>query len=174
MSAATLFLDIEYRPLRVESWQRAMADLCLGKIEVVEHSRDRTIRGVSRDYPMPSVVRILRRFKRDRIRVKFSRLNIYIRDGFTCAYCRRRFMTEDLTFDHVLPRCKGGKTCWENIVSCCIPCNSSKGDRTPEQAGMKLARRPTKPHNLPVVTVPFGGGPLPEEWRPYWTGSLDP
>lgn len=173
MSAAVLFLDVDYRPLRVESWQRAISDLFLGKVEVVEHSRDRTIQTVTRAVPMPSVVRVVRRFKRDRIRIKFSRLNIYARDGFTCQYCRERKQTEDLTFDHVIPRSRGGKTCWENIVTCCIACNSAKADRTPAEAGLELRARPRKPHWLPAVTVRMGSGPMPAEWVPYWSTALE-
>jgi len=173
MSAAVLFLDVDYRPLRVESWQRAISDLFLGKVEVVEHSRDRTIQTVTRAVPMPSVVRVVRRFKRDRIRIKFSRLNIYARDGFTCQYCRVQKPTEDLTFDHVVPRSRGGKTCWENIVTCCIACNSAKADRTPAEAGLELRARPRKPHWLPAVTVRMGSGPMPAEWLPYWSTALE-
>jgi 5-methylcytosine-specific restriction endonuclease McrA len=124
--SAVLFLDIDYRPLRIEHWQRAIADWVLGKVEIVEYSRDRTIKGVGRELPMPAVVRLLRRFRRDRLRIRFSRLNVYARDRFSCAYCGLRFASEDLTFDHVLPRSRGGKTTWENIVAACIPCNGEK------------------------------------------------
>jgi len=173
MNAAVLFLDQEFRPLRVEPWQRAICDLVLGKVEVIEHSRDRTIRGVSRDYPMPSVVRVLRRFKRDRIRIKFSRLNIYARDRFVCQFCGERFMSEDLTFDHVMPRSRGGKTTWENIVTACITCNTLKSDRTPEEAGMRLLAKPKKPHFLPAITVKMSSAEVPEEWRAYWSSTLE-
>lgn len=175
MSSATLFLDVSYRPLRVEPWQRAIADLFLGKVEVIEYSRDRTIQTVSRAFPMPSVVRLVSHFKRERIRIKFSRLNIYARDGFACQYCGQQFPTEDLTFDHVVPRSRGGKTTWENIVTACggtSGCNSLKADRTPAEAGMKLLRTPKKPHFLPAVTVKMNGR-IPNEWRQYWTGPLD-
>ncbi len=172
--AACLFLDQAYRPLRIESWQRAISDVMIGKLEVVEYSADRTIQGVGRTYPMPSVVRVLRHFKRDRIRLKFSRLNIYARDRFECQYCGERKQTEELTFDHVQPRSRGGKTTWENIVSCCIACNSEKADRTPAEAGMRLRATPKKPKYLPTITVRgMGAADIPSEWRPYWTGSLE-
>jgi 5-methylcytosine-specific restriction endonuclease McrA len=174
LSAATqpvLFLDAEWRPLRIDSWQDAIVDFFLGKVEVVEYSRDRTITGVDRSYPLPSVVRVVRRFKRERVRIRFSRLNIYARDGFTCQYCAVRCATEDLTFDHVLPRSRGGATSWENIVTCCIACNAGKADRTPEEARMKIRRKPRRPTFLPSITVRMGGA-VPEEWRPYWSGEL--
>lgn len=173
MSAAVLVLDVDFRPLRVDDWKRAFADVMLGKQEVIEYSRDRTIQGVSRTYPMPSVVRLLRRFKRDRIRIKFSRLNIYARDGFVCQYDGRRYATEDLTFDHVVPRSRGGKTCWENIVACCVGCNAEKADRTPQEAGMKLLRAPRKPHALPTVTVKMDATRIPPEWAGYWSDALE-
>jgi 5-methylcytosine-specific restriction endonuclease McrA len=171
--SAVLFLDAEYRPLRVEPWQRAMADMFLGKIEVLEFSRDRTIRGVSRDFQMPSVVRVIRHFKRERIRIKFSRLNIYARDKFVCQYCGLRFNTEDLTFDHVQPKSRGGRTSWENIVTCCIDDNTTKADRTPEEAGMRLLSKPRKPAFLPAITVKMDKSQIPDEWRAYWSGVLE-
>ena len=129
------------------------------------------ITGVDRSFPLPSVVRVVRSFRRERIRIRFSRLNIYARDGFTCQYCAVRFATEDLTFDHVLPRSRGGGTSWENIVTCCIACNAAKADRTPVEAHMKLCRRPRRPTLLPSIAVRIGGA-MPEEWRPYWSGEL--
>ena len=169
-----LFLDADWRPLRVAHWTRAVTDLFLGKIEVIEYSRDRTIKAVNRELPMPAVVRVLRRFRRERQAIRFSRLNIYTRDGFTCQYCGERKDSEELTFDHVLPRAAGGRTNWENIVTCCVPCNATKANRTPQQAGLRLRKRPTKPHYLPAVTVKMDHRRVPEEWRPYWNITLDP
>ena len=168
-----LFLDSDWQPLRVEPWTRAVTDLFLGKIEVIEYSRDRTIKCVDREYPMPAVVRVLRRFRRDRVVIKFSRINIYTRDRFTCQYCAARFLAEDLTFDHVVPRSAGGRTAWDNIVTACVPCNSSKANRTTREAGMTLLRRPAKPRFLPVVTVRMDGRDVPAEWRPYWSAPLE-
>ena len=170
---AVLFLDVDWQPMRVESWMRAVTDLFLGKIEVVEYSRDRTIKGVNREYPMPAVVRVLRRFRRDRVAIKFSRINIYTRDRFTCQYCGVQFAAEDLTFDHVVPRSAGGRTSWENIVTACMPCNASKANRTPREASMSLLRRPVKPRFLPIVSVQMDVRHVPEEWRPYWSTPLD-
>lgn len=174
MNAAVLVLDVGMRPLRVEPWQRAICDLFSGKVEVVEYSRDRTIKGVTREWPLPSVVRVIRHFKRERIQVRFSRLNIYTRDNFTCQYCGVRAPSEDLTFDHVVPRSRGGKTAWENIVTCCIPCNRQKADHTLGESGMRLRCRPKKPAYLPVVTVRMTPGKIPAEWVPYWTTALEP
>lgn len=172
---AVLYLDRDYRPLRIENWQRAISDLMLGKVEQLERSRDRTIRTVDRTYDCPAVVRLLhQRFKRDRIAIKFSRLNIYTRDGFRCQYCGDQFPTEDLTFDHVLPRAQGGRTIWENIVTCCSADNRRKDNRTPEQAGMKLLKKPIKPRYLPMVMVDMDRRRVPDEWKPYWQTVLEP
>ena len=173
MNAAVLVLDVGMRPLRVEPWQRAICDLFLGKVEVVEYSRDRSIQGVTRAWPLPSVVRVVRHFKRERIRVRFSRLNIYARDGFTCQYCAARRPSEDLTFDHVTPRSRGGTTTWENIVTCCITCNRKKADRTPTEAGLRLRAKPRKPAYLPSITVKMDTSQIPAEWAPYWTVALE-
>ena len=168
-----LFLDADWQPLRVEPWTRAITDLFLGKVEVIAYSADRTIKGVTREHPMPAVVRVLRRFRRDRQCIRFSRVNIYARDGFACQYCGRRMDTEELTFDHVVPRAAGGKTTWENIVTCCVPCNRQKANRTPEQAGLRLRHRPQKPRYLPAIQVRMDRRQVPEEWLPYWNIALD-
>ena len=240
MNAAVLVLDVSMRPLRVEGWQRAICDLFLGKVEVVEwkyHSKDRTIKSPCGAWPMPSVVRVLSQFRRDRIRVKFSRLNIYTRDNFNCQFCAQRFETEELTFDHVIPRSRGGRTVWENIVTACVPCNTRKSDRLPSEVaecknfvfgsdatatqfvatisnessvvsalaiknravvmfdknysnaevvdkatdlgvqairvGMELLKKPRKPSYLPAMSVKMDTRRVPEEWKPYWTTSLE-
>ena len=178
MSAAAmvLVLDAEWRPLRVDSFRRAWKKLVLGKVETVVHSHDQTITVSGRVTPMPSVVRVLKHFKREKIKIKFSRLNIYARDNWKCAYCGKKFMTEDLTFDHVFPQSRGGKTEWTNIVTCCgiggNKCNLRKGNRTPEEAGMPLLFKPKKPTFLPAVNVKMDMRQIPEEWQGYWTLAL--
>ena len=107
--------------------------------------------------------------------VKFSRINIFTRDGYTCQYCSRKFRTEELTFDHVIPIAKGGKKTWENITTACWRCNNKKSGRTPEEAGMKLKKRPVKPRWSPVITITIGIRNTPESWRDYlyWNMELD-
>lgn len=171
---AVLVLDQAYRPLRVDHWKKAIVDVFLGKAETVEYSKDRTIQGIARVYPMPSVVRVVRAFKRDRIAIKFSRLNVYMRDDFTCQYCVQRLMAEELTFDHVVPKSKGGKTVWENVVACCVPCNKLKSDRSTDAAGMWPKKKPIKPRYLPAVTVRgMDRRNIPAEWRAYWNTALE-
>src|SRR5256885_5269600 len=98
-----LFLDIDWQPLRVEPWTRAVTDLFLGKVEVIEYSRDRMIKAVTHEVPMPAVVRVLRRFRRDRQAIRFSRLNIYTRGAFPFPYCGARPATQGPTLDHRPP-----------------------------------------------------------------------
>jgi len=82
--------------------------------------------------------------------VKFSRINVYLRDDFTCGYCGRRLPMSQLTYDHVLPRARGGRTDWENILTACTGCNAKKGARTPAESGMRPLRQPFRPTSLPL------------------------
>ena len=132
----TLVLNATYEPLRIVSWQKAMTLLFQGKVEVIA-VYDREIRGVTVRVKLPSVLRLLRhvRMKRPFADVPFSRANVYARDEHRCQYCGHRFPPSQLTFDHVVPVARGGHKGWDNIVTCCIPCNRRKGDRLPEEAG---------------------------------------
>ncbi len=108
--------------------------------------------------------------------VKFTRHNIFERDGNTCQYCGRIFDRRDLNLDHVVPRDRGGPTQWDNIVCSCIPCNTRKANRTPAEAGMRLIRKPKRPKWRPFVQVNFGA-PIHESWRhfldlAYWNVEL--
>jgi 5-methylcytosine-specific restriction endonuclease McrA len=110
------------------------------------------VRGVRDAIVVPAVVRLRKFDKHRRARVRFTRRNIYGRDGNTCQYCGRKFPPSELNLDHVVPRSRGGGATWENIVCSCVSCNSRKGDRTPREAGMKLIRepqRPRQPFDLP-------------------------
>jgi 5-methylcytosine-specific restriction endonuclease McrA len=146
-----------------------------GKVEVVEEY-DEDIRSVSITIKMPAVVRLLRRIRGRKKAVKFSRINVATRDDFRCQYCGEKQILRKLTYDHVTPRAKGGKTTWENIVMACYPCNEKKQDRTPSQAGMRLRKPPVKPKSLPVVVFRIDPqATLPEQWVNwvYWHGALD-
>lgn len=163
-----LLLNITYEPLKIINWKRAVSLLFLGKVEVIEEY-DETVRSVSFAIRLPSVVRLLRMVKRPRGGVRFSRQNIYARDRYRCQYCADRFPTEELTYDHVIPRSRGGKTRWENIVTCCVDCNRRKGGRTPAEASMKLIREPQRPDWVPALRITLGFHRIPESWRDYVT-----
>lgn len=175
MTSDTLLLSAGYEPITVVSWQRAITLLTLGKVEVlVEY--DRNVRSPTLVIKMPAVVRLLRVFRRHRQPVKFSRVNIYARDGYRCQYCGVKLPIADLTFDHVVPRARGGRTTWENIVTACVPCNARKSDRTPEQAGMRLRKKPVRPSWVPAMTLRLSTRSIPDAWQDYlyWTGELGP
>ena len=175
---AVLLLDNTYEPLKIISWMKAMTLVVTGDAEIVEES-EHLIRSASSEWKLPSVIRQFNKFKR-KGKVQFSRINIYMRDGWVCQYCKEKKQVKDLTFDHVMPRAQGGKTNWTNIVTACRPCNSYKDDRTPEQAKMKLMKRPEEPKWLPVQLV-IRMKNIPEQWMTYldersltyWTAELE-
>lgn len=168
-----LLLNITYEPLRIINWKKAITMLCLGKVEVIEEY-SREIHSVSFTVKLPSVVRLLRMVKRPKTPVKFSRQNIYARDRYKCQYCGDRFSTEDLTYDHVIPKSRGGRTEWKNIVTCCIDCNRKKGGRKPSEASMKLVRKPKRPTWVPAIRITVGFRQIPQTWRDYlyWNVEL--
>ena len=86
-----------------------------------------------------------------RLEVKFTRRNVFLRDKFTCQYCTKVLPETQLNLDHVTPRDKGGRTTWDNIVTSCFRCNTRKGNKLPEEAGLKLLRRPSVPREIPVT-----------------------
>ena len=143
------------------------------KVEIVEEYDDFDLRSVSITLKCPAVVRLFEYVNGRKNKVKFSRMNVFSRDQFTCQYCGSQPGTPNLTYDHVLPRSKGGKTQWENIVTCCVPCNSKKAARTPEQANMKLRVKPNKPASAPLRFV-LGLPKTPDSWREYlyWNQEL--
>jgi 5-methylcytosine-specific restriction endonuclease McrA len=171
-----LLLNASYEPLKVVNWQKAITLWCQGKVEVIA-VHDREIRAVSFSLKMPSVIRLFRfvRIKRRFDYVPFSRANIYARDDHTCQYCNEDFLTQELTFDHVVPVAYGGRKDWENIVTCCVRCNRRKGGRTPNEAGMQLVRHPRRPNSTPAIRITVGLRNAPESWRDYlyWNAELD-
>ncbi len=168
-----LLLNITYEPLRVINWKKAITLLMLRKVEVLEEY-GREIHSVSFAIKLPSVIRLLNLVKRPKDPIKFSRQNIYSRDKYRCQYCGKRFPSEELTYDHVKPKYRGGKTRWTNIVTCCIRCNRKKGGQTPREAGMKLVRKPSRPTWLPALKITIGFKQVPQSWRDYlyWNVEL--
>lgn len=166
VSVRTLLLNATYEPLRVISWQRAVTMMYLGKVEVLR-SYDQVLRSVSARVDTPAVVRLFQVVRRHRVRISFSRRNVFLRDGYRCQYCGVSLPAAELTTDHVLPRSLGGATSWENVVTACSPCNLRKGGRTPAQARMLLQRRPQRPTHLPAVAVHLHGESAPPAWRDF-------
>lgn len=163
----TLLLNTSYEPLSVVSWKKAITLIYLGKVEVLKEY-DRTIKGVSCEIKQPAVVRLLKLVKNNNHRnVKFSRKNIFLRDGYTCQYCGKKLEPKYLTCDHIVPRSRGGITEWSNIVTSCIQCNLKKGDKLPEEAGMSLRKRPSRPTTFYMIMLHTGIKTLPEHWKDY-------
>ena len=166
----TLLLNPWMAPHKIISWERAVVLVVLGKVDVIEEY-DEEIRSLYVALRTPAVVRLKKGGTAAKQVVRFSRINVYTRDGFRCQYCGERRAMRDLNYDHVTPRVKGGKTVWENIVTSCYACNDRKGSRTPEEAGMKLRKKPIKPTNLPVTPAfHLTRSEMPEAWLPYCEG----
>ena len=168
-----LLLNVTYEPLKIINWKKAVTLSILGKVEVLEEY-GREIHSVSFTIRLPAVVRLLRMVKKPKTSVKFSRQNIYARDKYRCQYCGRRFPVEELSYDHVIPKSRGGKTVWSNIVTCCMTCNRKKGGRTPKEANMTLIRQPARPAWLPALRITIGFKEVPTSWRDYlyWNVEL--
>jgi 5-methylcytosine-specific restriction endonuclease McrA len=167
MWTRTLLLTPWMAPHKIISWQRAVTLLYLGKVEVLEEYEEE-LRSSSWAMRTPAVVRLTKGRVSTKQVVRFSRVNVFTRDGFRCQYCGEKKPIDELNYDHVLPRVRGGQTAWENIVTSCYGCNDKKGSRTPEEAGMRLLRKPHKPKSLPL-TPAFRLEPsrLPTLWQAY-------
>jgi len=161
-----LLLNITYEPLKLIGWKRAITLLTLGKVEVIEEY-GREIHSVTFTIKLPSVVRLLQMVRRPKNPVRFSRQNIYARDRYRCQYCGDKFASEELTYDHVTPKSRGGRTQWENIVTCCVNCNRQKGGRTPSEASMRLIKNPMRPTWVPSIRITIEVHKIPESWRDY-------
>lgn len=124
-----------------------------GTKHAFEANKHDWITTVNFDIAVPRVIRLLCYDRIPNTSVKFNRRNLFARDNNHCQYCGKIFPTTELSLDHVIPRTAGGDASWENIVCACLKCNIKKGGRTPEQAKMKLIRKPVKPRNNPVIHV---------------------
>jgi len=116
---------------------------------------------------VPRVIQLLSCERTPHHDVKFSRHNIYVRDGNRCQYCGRRFSTSELSLDHVIPLSRGGPSTWENVVCACLPCNVRKGNRLLDEAGLGLRRPPVKPKASPLGLL------SPHRIHPSWRNFLD-
>ncbi len=137
-----LVLNQDYQPVNICRVRRAVILVFEGKAEVVENGRGE-IHSVSRSFSIPSVIRLAHLVRYRRFQRKLTRFEVFSRDSYTCQYCHKE--SRELTLDHVIPRFREGQHTWENVVSCCIPCNRRKGGLTPAEAGMKLLRTPLPP-----------------------------
>ena len=180
-SCPALVLNADYRPLSyfplsVWGWQDAVKAAFLDRVTILSEY-DRAIRSPSTAIRLPSVV-ALKRYRPLARRPAFTRFNVFLRDSFTCQYCVAPFPVEDLTFDHLVPRSRGGRTTWGNVVTACSACNLAKGNRLPRECGMRPARKPRPPsaYDLHQAGRRFPPRYLHESWGDYlyWDSELDP
>ena len=166
MQEPVLVLNATFEPINVTAVRRAMVLMFKGvaQAEEINHMQ---VHSASRALPVPSVIRLLAYRHIPQQTRALSRKNILLRDRNTCQFCSRILPASELTLDHVVPRSRGGRSSWENLVACCYQCNNSKGDRTPEEAGFALARRP-RPFTLHTSRQLMRLiGNKDEKWRKY-------
>lgn len=158
-----LVLNASYEPMHLASAKRAITLVQFGVAEVLEESQD-TVRSPSTVMAIPCVIRLRRYIRRPRPQaVSLNRRHILRRDFFSCQYCGSG---EELTLDHVMPRSRGGRDTWQNLVTACRSCNQRKGNRTPEEADMPLLSVPKAP-TFSLLASQHSGGAWFEEWRKY-------
>ena len=166
------YRPLSYYPLSLWPWQEAIKAAWLDRVQIVAEY-DKTVRSPTTEIRIPSVV-VLRDFVKPQKRVAFTRFNLFLRDEFCCQYCGS---SGDLTFDHVVPRARGGVTSWENVVAACSPCNLSKGSRSLRQTGMSLRRPPRQPgaEELKNMGRRFPPNHLHASWLDflYWDAELE-
>ncbi len=166
MQEPVLVLNATFEPINVTAVRRAMVLLLKGVAQAEEINQSE-VHSSSRAMKVPSVIRLLAYRHIPQQSRALSRKNILLRDRNTCQFCGNIFPASELTLDHVMPRSRGGRSSWENLVSACYQCNNRKGDRTPEEAGIKLVRRP-RPFTLYTSRQLMRLiGYRDEKWRKY-------
>ena len=167
------YRPLSYYPLSLWSWQDAIKSVFLDRVSIVSHY-DRVIRSPSFSMQLPSVI-ALKSFIKPRSNPNFTRFNVFLRDKFTCQHCGDK---SDLTFDHLLPKSKGGLTDWENVVTACSTCNVKKGGKLYNKCDLKLKRKPFIPtvDDLHKNGRNFPPNFLHESWMDYlyWDIELEP
>lgn len=169
------FRPLSYYPLSLWSWQDAVKAVFLGRVFILSEY-DRTVRSPTCIVRLPSVI-ALKDYITPSRHPAFTRFNVFLRDHFRCQYCGAPHPTHDLTFDHVIPRSKGGQTTWENVVTACCTCNVRKGCQLPDVCGMIPREAPHQPssHELQQNGRAFPPNYLHESWRDYlyWDSELE-
>ena len=165
-------VDDRYDSFNFESWR----EISQCKEFFPEEGGHDFVRTVSFQICVPRVIRLVGYDKQPRRRVKFNRRNLFARDDNHCQYCGRRFPTTELSLDHVIPRSRGGKAGWSNVVCACTNCNKRKGGRTPREARMKLIRAPQEPKRSPLIRLKLRSGKY-RSWKAfldnaYWSVEL--
>ncbi len=187
-STPVLVLNRHYQPIHITSVRRAFTLLYLNLAHAVDKEYrvfdfDRwrqqgannddalVLHTVTHTFRAPRVIVLLTYGRIPIGRVRFSRANVFARDNHTCQYCMRQMKRIDLNLDHVVPKSRGGRTSWENVVTSCVPCNLRKSARTPDEAAMRLLRPPARPKWSALIKQPLSEAVITdhrfEDWRPY-------
>lgn len=180
MAADTLVLDQQGFPIGLTDWQNAITLYMKDRVLVISEDPIRVLRSPSFEMNMPVVVQLKNKFARNmRREIPFSRRNVAIRDRGTCQYCGTTLKSSEWTYDHIIPRSRGGGSSWKNMVIACVDCNFFKANRTPEEAGMRLLTKPVKPDAMDKrFQFRLMIRKLRPEWKPwetwlYWNVHLD-
>lgn len=162
MGRQVLVLNADYSAISICTVPKAFLLVYLNKAEMVAESEIFQLRTISSNYSMPTIIRLNHYVNVPYKSIVLNRQNIFKRDHHKCQYCG---INKDLTLDHVIPKSRGGKTSWDNLVSACKVCNSRKGDNLPEEAGMPLKQQPFRPTF--VMFVRDYSGHVESTWLPY-------
>ncbi|MEM7224865.1 MAG: HNH endonuclease [Pseudomonadota bacterium] len=169
------FRPLSYFPLSVWAWQDSVKAVFLDRVNIVSEY-DRVVRSPNFEMRLPSVISLKEYIHLDR-RPAFTRFNVFLRDHFDCQYCGQHFRSEELTFDHLIPRSRGGRTSWDNVITACQCCNLKKGNRMPDECHMHPLRPPEQPttYQLQRNGRAFPPNFLHESWSDYlyWDSVLE-
>ena len=169
------YRPLSYYPLSLWSWQDAIKSVFLERVSIIE-SYDKVVNSPNLTFRLPSVI-ALKDYVTPQRKPAFTRFNVFLRDNFTCQYCTNRFSANELTFDHLIPKCLNGKTTWENVVSACTTCNLKKGRKLIQNTDMKLNKKPLRPTSFQLQNNGRNFPPnfLHETWRDYlyWDTELE-
>lgn len=182
LSSPVLVLNRNYQPINIVTVRKALVMMVAGSVEALDgqyqaytmmdwltqrpENDDEVVGTPNRRVRAPRLVVCTTFGKTLSLQVRFTRSNVFRRDNYVCQYCRRRFLSHELNLDHVYPRSRGGQHAWSNVVTSCMPCNTKKRDRTPDEANMPLMKSPKRP------MWPMGGEFLKSrrrypEWEPF-------
>lgn len=169
------FRPLSYYPLSLWSWQDTVKAVFLDRVSILSEY-DREVRAPNFSMKLPSVIALKEYISNSRTPA-FTRFNVFLRDSFRCQYCTVSYPTPELTFDHVIPRSRGGRTTWENVVTACGRCNLRKGNWLPRECGMYPQLPPVRPNSFVLQENgrAFPPNYLHESWRDYlyWDTELE-
>lgn len=170
------YRPLSYYPLSLWNWRDSVRAVFMDRVDILSEY-DRVVRSPTFEMRLPSVIALKEYISATRYPA-FTRFNVFLRDRFSCQYCNRQHSTHELTFDHVIPRCKGGRTTWTNVVTACMKCNVRKGHQLPAQCNMHPHRQPWRPSSFDLQDHGRAFPPdyLHNSWRDYlyWDTELEP